>query len=46
MRARFLEEENNGLKAEVDEMKRENGDLRERLQVMEGKIADFMASRK
>jgi len=45
MRARFLEEENNALKLEVEELKKENGDLRQMMQVLEEKIDKVAASR-
>merc|ERR1712200_136504 len=45
MRARFLEEENNALKLEVEELKKENGDLREMMQSLEEKIEKVASSR-
>lgn len=45
MRARFLEEENNALKLEVEELKKENGDLRLMMQTLEEKIDKVAASR-
>ena len=45
MRARFLEEENNALKLEVEELKKENGDLRQMMQTLEEKIDKVAASR-
>lgn len=45
MRARFLEEENNALKLEVEELKKENGDLRQMMQSLEEKIEKVAASR-
>lgn len=45
MRARFLEEENNALKLEVEELKKENGDLRVMMQTLEEKIDKVAASR-
>lgn len=46
MRARFLEEENNVLKVEVDDLKKENGDLRSRLENLEERINKMSASRR
>ena len=45
MRARFLEEENNALKLEVEGLKKENGDLRLMMQTLEEKIDKVAASR-
>merc|ERR1719509_9040 len=39
MRARFLEEENNVLKSQVEELKQENGELRQGMELLEERIA-------
>ena len=38
MRARFLEEENNALKGEVDVLKKENSDLKQMMMALEEKF--------
>lgn len=38
MRARFLEEENNALKGEVDALKKENSDLKQMMMALEEKF--------
>ena len=41
MRARFLEEENNALKGEVDVLKKENSDLKQMMVALEEKFNKF-----
>jgi leukemia factor-related protein len=41
MRARFLEEENNALKGEVDVLKKENSDLKQMMMALEEKFNKF-----
>lgn len=45
MRARFLEEENNGLKSEVNDLKKENGDLKQMMLALEEKINHMVVNR-
>lgn len=46
MRARFLEEENNVLKSQVEELKQENGELRQGMELLEERIAKVAAQRR
>ena len=46
MRARFLEEENNVLKSQVEELKQENVELRQGMELLEERIAKVAAQRR
>lgn len=45
MRARFLEEENNGLRSEVNDLKKENGDLKQMMMALEEKLSHLVENR-
>ena len=45
MRARYLEEENNALKGEVDHLKKENTDLKQMMVTLEEKLNQMAENR-
>ena len=45
MRARYLEEENNALKIEVEDLKKENGDLKTMMMALEEKLKRLVEAR-
>merc|ERR1719341_3098225 len=45
MRARFLEEENNALKGEVEHLKKENSDLKQMMMALEDKLNSMVENR-